>query len=973
MKSLRRAALLAVLPLALFAVQAYGQGVQTATLTGTVRDAGGLVLPGVTVTISSPSLLGVRTGVTDVNGVYIFRVLPPGVYTISFELSGMRPMEERATLELARQTVVDATMQLAALEEIVEVVGEIPSALATITVGANYRHDELDRLPIGRTPALIAELAPGLTDNTPNAGQVTIGGAFAYDNVFMINGVDINDNLFGTANNLFIEDAIQETAVMTTGITAEYGRFSGGVVNMITRSGGNQFSGSFRSNFSNDAWTRVTPFEEQIGQERRSELNQTYEGTFGGPILRDRIWFFTAGRYADTTLSTPLRETGLPFTRTTDNRRIEAKVTGVVGPNHTLQGNYIRNQTDAFRTAFGFSIDPAVAESPSFPNDLFVVNYNAVLTPRLLGTFQVSQKRFGFRDTGGFDTHPFESPMITRGILGVPSTLHYNAPYFDATDPEDRNNRQYAGSLSYFLSTERFGSHDFKGGIEHFTSTRTGGNSQSATGFVVYTDYLTDAAGAPATAADGRLIPRWVPGHSRIQNWLPVRGAQIDIRTISLFLQDNWNVTPRLTANVGLRYEQVRSEATGGIVGVDTDTVVPRLGLTYDLLGDGTTTVQASYAHYSGKYSESQFAENTPVGNPSLILYQYTGPEGQGREFAPGYDLANYQVIGGNFPLANVFMAPGLSSPVTREVAFSIGREIGRGFAKLTYSDRNTSNFVEDFIDDPSPAGRTSIVVDGINFGTFDNVVYRNSDVPERRYRGLLMQSNYRLRDNLSLEAHWTVQLTNEGNFEGEATNQPGISSSVGDYPEILVPERNFPTGRVNDFQRHKVRLWAIYNQRLGRLGSLDIAPVLRYDSALTYSLTASGVPLSPIQLARNPGYARLPGGGTQTLFFGERGSQEFSGYTLFDLALSYAVPVVRSVSPWVKFEILNVTNNLPLIQWDTTVRPDPNSPLDEHGLATGFIEGPRFGEGTSANHYPRWRGGFNGGRTFLMAAGIRF
>ena len=86
-----------------------------------------------------------------------------------------------------------------------------------------------------------------------------ISGATSFDNVFMINGVDINDNLFGTANNLFIEDAIEQTNILTGGISAEYGRFSGGVVNIVTKSGGNTFGGSFRENFSNPKWIDETP------------------------------------------------------------------------------------------------------------------------------------------------------------------------------------------------------------------------------------------------------------------------------------------------------------------------------------------------------------------------------------------------------------------------------------------------------------------------------------------------------------------------------------------------------------------------------------------------------------------------------------------------------------------------------------------------------------------------------------------
>src|SRR5690606_11786470 len=112
-----------------------------------------------------------------------------------------------------------------------------------------------------RTLSGIAEISPGLTSNTPNASQVSINGAFAFDNVFMINGVDVNDNLFGSPQNLFIEDAIEETQTLTSGISAEYGRFSGGVINAITKSGSNTFSGSFRDELTNPSWSTETPFE----------------------------------------------------------------------------------------------------------------------------------------------------------------------------------------------------------------------------------------------------------------------------------------------------------------------------------------------------------------------------------------------------------------------------------------------------------------------------------------------------------------------------------------------------------------------------------------------------------------------------------------------------------------------------------------------------------------------------------------
>jgi Carboxypeptidase regulatory-like domain/TonB dependent receptor-like, beta-barrel len=962
------------LPLLMVSTAA-AQGVQTGEVSGTVSSSDGLTLPGATITAAGPALQGVRTVVADAKGNYVIRALPPGTYKVTFEMSGLSPRSENVVIELGRQTVVNATLALAGVAENVNVTAEVSTAgLTSPTVGANYTATEINQLPTGRTPALIAELAPGLTANTPNSGQVTISGGFAYDNVFMINGVDVNDNLFGSAQPVFIEDAVEQTSVLTSGISAEYGRFSGGVINMITKSGGNTFSGSFRSNLSNNAWTVETPREKATGNDRRDKLNPNYEATLGGPIVRDRLWFFTAGRWQDTSNTETLPETNLPFETTTKDTRFEAKGTGTIAKGHTLQVNYIRDTTDQTRLPFGASIDPNVAEHPSFPNRLFVASYNGILNRKLLANFQVSQKKEGFRGTGGFDTDIHASPFFTIGVAeGVPGGLHYNGNYFDATDPEDRDNFQYAGSLSYFAATPRGGSHDLKGGFEHFKSNQTGGNSQSASGYVFDTDYVPGDNG-PAFDADGRIIPTFVPGATQLENWIATRGANLDIRTLSFYLQDNWSIGPRLTLNLGVRHEIVKSEATGGIIGVDTSTTVPRLAATYDLSGHGDTVLQASYAHYSGKYNEAQIGRNSPVANPAEVIYDYTGPEGQGRDFAPGFDLANYEIVFGSFPTANIFLDSGLSSPITREFSASVGQQIGqRGMAKLTYTNRSYSNFIEDFIDNPTVSGRTDVVVNGTDFGTFDNIVYRNSDLPERKYQALLFQANYRPWSRLSVDGHWTVQLKNEGNFEGEAQNQPGISSSLGDYPEILVPSRNFPVGRLNGFQRNKVRLWAIYNQPVGRFGSVDVAPILRVDSGTAYSLFATDVDFSDVQLARDPGYAHLPDGGTQTLFFGERGAQTFPGFALLDLAATYQIPVFRTVRPWVKVEILNLTNNQKLISWDTTVTPDPNSQLDANGLPTGYIQGPRFGQATANTDYPAWRPGQTGGRTYLLSGGIRF
>lgn len=939
---------------------AVAQGIQTGTIQGSVRDTQRLPLPGVSVTVSSPALQGLREAVTDENGLYILRGLPNGEYRVRFELSGMRPVEQIATVAVGQPTEDSATLDVGGVQEQVTVSARaVESAVTTTTGGANITAEEVNRLPIGRTPQAIAQLSPGLTTNTPNAGQLTISGGFAYDNVFLVDGVDINDNLFGTANNLFIEDALEQAQVLTSGISAEYGRFSGGVINVVTRSGGDTFSGSYRATLTNDAWIARTPLEREEGINKISKVNPVHEATFGGPVVPTKLWFFGAGRFTRTETTEPLPQSGIPFTTANDNTRGEIKLTGTVAEGHTLTGSYLNNAGSATRPTFGFTIDPKASEEPSFPNDRWVAGWQGVLSSRVLAQLRFSRKRFGFEDTGGTSTDIVDSPFITlTQDLG-----HYNAPYFDATDPEDRDNWQVTGNVSYFLTTPAAGSHEVKGGFEVYNSTNTGGNSQSATGYVFDADYLADGSGAPVLDGADRFIPLFVPEETILENWIATRGAQIDIRTTSLFLQDHWAAGDRLSFDLGLRYERVRSDATGGIVGVDTDSWMPRLAASYDVRGDGRLLLQTTYAYYSGKYSEAQFAGNTPVGNPASTFAVYTGPAGQGRDFAAGFAPGNYTIVDGSFPTANVQFEDGLSSPVSREFTVSLGGEIGRGHAKATYIQRHMSNFVEDFL--TLDTGASSVEQDGIVFGPFTNAAVRNSDLPQRDYRALQFIGSYRLSSAWQVAGNWTVQLQNDGNFEGEATNQPGISSVLGDYPELLNEARHYPVGRLNDFQRHRLQLWTTYSFALGPIGATDVSVIYRYDSPLTYSLQATGLQLTGIQQALGAGYATLPS--SQDVFFGERGSELFAAADhIFDVSVGYTIPMWQRLRPFVKVDILNLFNDDTLINWNTAVDPDPDSPTDALGLATGFVNGDSFGTPVDNDSYPI-------ARTFRIALGVRF
>ena len=554
------------------------------------------------------------------------------------------------------------------------------------------------------------------------------------------------------------------------------------------------------------------------------------------------------------------------------------KLTGSPNANHHFSGQYTLNNTTDTSPSFDFSIDPRTVSENDTPNHLFVGTYQGTLSSNFFVEAQYSQQKLVFQSGGGSSLNREDSPFFTFGVTSPPGQ-QYNAPYFGfSVDPETRSNRQLAASASYFLTTEGLGRHDIKGGFENFRTTGIGGNTQSSTGFVYYADY--------EAGPDGLPVPIWEPEQNLFLNWIAAPGAQLDITTNSFFLNDKVSVGNHWQFNAGLRYERVRSDATGGILGIDTDTLVPRLGAAFDVKGNGALVLKGSYSRYAGKYSGSQFGNNTRVGNPSLVYGIYVGPSGTGRDFAPGLDTNNYVFLNAQLPDANVTFAPNLSSPVTNEWAFGVAGNFGggKGFGQLLYSRRNVTKFVEDFttlangtVDVTLPT--QCIGCDGTI--TLDRRIFQNSDEPQRKYEALQAQFGYNLTKDWTLQGNWTHQFKNEGNFEGEGANTPGISSTLGDYPEIFSPDRNFPIGNLSGYQKDKVQLFTFYNLHLGKAGTLATGVSYFYDSPLELRPDTLRISRCPTNRSRAaPAMRRCPV--RRPIFFDGRGQNFFTSSHIF-------------------------------------------------------------------------------------------
>jgi len=969
MKKLRVAlALTAVL--ALLGGSVWAQSL-SGSLRGTARLDDGSAVPGVLVTASSSAMQGQRTTTTSDTGQWILRNLPPGDYTVTFELEGMATVQSAAAVSLGQDTPLSVKMQIKAEEETIIVTGELQSVLASSEVSTTYDFETVNNLPIRRTPAAIAALAPGLTTNTPNGGQVTISGGFAYDNVFLIDGVDANDNLFGAANPVFIEDAIADLQVLTSGISAEYGRFTGGVVNVITKSGGNNFSGTLRADLENDDWRETTPLEDDNSTTLTDDISESYSATLGGYILKDRLWFFAAGRDEESSSQGQFFKTGLASPNDITEDRLEIKGTVNIADKHQVQATFTdRNQTGS-RPSFGFSSTPSTVRTREDPSDLKVGRYSGVLTSSLFAELQISEKSFTFKNTHGVDADT--TPGTQSFIENSPFfdffgnfEGHYNAPYFDGKDPEDRNNEQLSGSLSYFLDSASAGSHDLKIGYEDFTSIRTGGNSQTPTDYVMSADVLSDANGDPILTADNELTPIWDSNSSAAWQWLGNRDAAIETQTQSLFVNDRWQLNDHWSFNIGFRYEDVKGQSQAGTVTVDTTAFVPRLGASYDLHGDGKYRFDFTYAQYAGKYSESQFASNTDVGNPPGLLLFYNGPSGQGLNFAPAYDFVNnYTVAAADDGTQNIFVADNINSPVVDEFTLSAGMELSRGgFLKAVYTNREYNDFVEDFT--TTATGTTQVIVEGNIAGTFSNQLIQNSDLPTREYEAIQLIGRYRLSNNWTLDGNYTFQIKNDGNFEGEGTNTPGSSSVIGDYPEIITQGQHFPLGALNDFAEHKVRVWTNYNVSVGRAGTLNFGLLMNFDSGRVFSNTDTLRFFTPQQVAllNSNNYVDTPA--DQNLFFGERGGVKFDDAWTFDFSVNYQLPIWKDLDLWIKADVINLFDDDAQVAGRTNVDGDFNGPLDGLGLPTTF---------TTPGNYRSARNNadFTAPREYRFTVGFRF
>jgi hypothetical protein len=587
----------AVLLLAVFASLASAQGGR-AELAGTVLDQGKAVLPGVTVTATHEGTGQERQAVTTAEGKFIIPTLLPGTYTIKAELQGFETTTRTGVvLQVGEEISLALTLNLAGVRETITVTGQSPVVETTASkIGTNITASEIDNSPsANRSQFSLMQTIPGLVPTLQvgsfEGGQFSANGQATNNNLFLVDGQYDNDSRRGGSQGTQARvslDSMSEYQVQTHQYGAEYGGSTGVVVNSVTKSGTNKLTGRAFEYFQDNTLQATDYFLKQRGEENPDSGSNVFGGSIGGPIVRNKLFFFGNWEQTRTNEAANLNfpADAAPLARS------YSTTTGFSGPNTFLRFDYHLNGSNqvSFRWTREHILtrndsiedDKAIPDAARHENDagdhVYSISWTSVLNNRTTNELKFGHVResllqgspllfdddwnfIGYRglepfDVGSANTHP--------DYLAGPRNNYAQDLIRDFT---------FDDTLTWIRSGWH-GDHTFKAGV---AASRNGALPQgTAVNFTGAYDFLTNVnfnAAIPST------YPR------RFQ----IRMGQFDFEEIdhqaSGFVQDKWQVGKRLTLNLGVRYDWQKLVKTKDAFG-------PRLGLAYDLTGSGKTVLR---------------------------------------------------------------------------------------------------------------------------------------------------------------------------------------------------------------------------------------------------------------------------------------------------------------------------------------------------------------------------------------------
>jgi hypothetical protein len=734
-----RAALIVAVVIGMFVSSSAFAQIGQGRLSGTVTDAQGAVMPGVTVTVTSPALIGAQTTVTEANGKFLFPSLPSGTYKLNFELSGFQKVNRENINVVTGQTIsADVQLPLATLAESVTVTGASPVVDVTTTkVGTDLKGEALTAVPNSTDAWGALSEAPGVRMQGFDVGgshksQQSGYEVFGIQNQSRIvtDGVDHTEGVGGTG---YYEDYYSNEEVSISALGSDVEMNSGGAAVVSTiKSGGNKFKGLENYTYENGAWVGDNNTDALRARGFTGNPNlQFYEAhlDLGGPIMRDKAWFFVAYN----TFKIDKVVSGVPQSVATDLGLFH---------NYTGKGTYKPSAAD---TVIGY-VQRGRKEKPkrslSTLNPPESVLAQDSLTYTYKGEWQrvFSSRTFLDVTVGNYHSlwpmvpqvSPTTNPPIQIRSTGAVAGAGWNA--FNSV----RNNPQAKAQLTYYLP-EKKGSHDFKFGFEFrhdYYQLGHNGNSGPIRYSIPSPGAAPDRIRFADVGANADFGTGWVTSPNLDQRY-------------SGYVQDRWAPNNRLSITAGVRIDNQALSygdglrkplisdvlpdgsrifpATTTVAGqtlLKNTNAAPRLGFTYDLSGKGQTVLKGFYGRYYNNMADG-FSSANP-GGTNYVDYNFNDLNHNGRYDGPQELGALRTRIGG----ADAPVDPSAKTPYTEEFSGSVEHQFwGESSIRATYVRKHSADFIPFYYNPYVPAWDGKLTVPTRQVSS-DGRVFNLVDVP---------------------------------------------------------------------------------------------------------------------------------------------------------------------------------------------------------------------------------------------------
>lgn len=905
----------------------FGQAVTSGTgaINGRITDGTSAVIPGVTVTLTSPSLMGARTAVSDPDGQYRFTAVPPGEYTVVFELAGFGTVRnEGIRISVGFTATVNADMKLASLTESITVTGQSPVVDTSATqVGTTFDAKQLSALPTSRDYFSLLAGSPAVQMSRIDVGGSTNGTQQAFVTYgtsgqvrASIEGLNATEAT-GAFGNYPDVGAMEEVQINTAAHSAEAST-PGVQSQFISKSGGNEFRGTYFGSYSPESWQSYNIDQDQIDRglraggglepedvNRLSSYNDNNIG-FGGHLGKDRLWWYGSYRHQDVRA----RFVNYPVgPQQTVLNNYSAKVTYNLSQNNKLIGYTQPSQKkqpqrfDSFLLGVdtGINTSEATTWNQNFWAWVHKAEWNGVLNDNTFAEIRGGQ--YGYDWDNGVNGEGLRYEDIGNNLI-----FGRNRNW-----RRERRRNQVLGTLSYFKSSS-FGDHNLKVGGEVFQETVND----------IYIDgYQEDILHVMQNGAPLDIILFQAPNTSQNGLW-----------TYGTFVNDTWRVNNRLTANVGVRFDRYRaylpeqvhdagafnpapiSFAANDNV-VDFNLFAPRLGVTYDLRGNGKTVVKFNYGTYWWNPGADFLFNVNENSNAWWRRYRWSDRNGDAR-WNPGEEGTLVSSRGG---VALESLDPDLKNTRTNEIATFLEHELMPSFGvrmgyvwrgqRNQYARINAALPYEAFtvpvsVRDPGPDGVNGTGDDGTPLAAFDlapeyrglrpvnlttNVRNGEADFHTFEITGTKRMSN---RWSLLASYGYTKSFDNgQTTFQGNAVRNNALPATPND-------EINTDNGK-HEYVRQNVKLSGTWNTPFW---DISISPMLRYQQGFPWGRTfAANLSYGSVRFLAEP-----------------LGTQRQDAIVITDLRVEKTVRFASRRDLSVFFDIYNMFNSNPAqnLQWSS-------------------------------------------------------